>query len=75
MWYTTIMSVLTTALVIDTGVCVKPHHAAVSARISQRQPELSGPARVHAELQAQSLAACSGETQGPNTGMAHRNTD
>lgn len=54
---------------------VKPHHAAVSAHISQGQSELSGPARVHAKLEAQRLAARSGETQGSDSGMAHRNPD
>lgn len=54
---------------------VKSHHTAVSAHVSQRQSELSGPARVHAELKAQSLAARSGETQGSDSGMTHRNPD
>lgn len=57
------------------GVCMTAHHTAVSARVSQRQSELSGPARVHAELEAQSLAARSGEAQGPDPGVAHRHPD
>lgn len=54
---------------------VKSHHTAVSAHISKGQSKLSGPARVHAKLKAQRLAARSGETQGSDSGMAHRNPD
>lgn len=57
------------------GVRMKSHHTAVSARVSQRQSELSGPARVHAELQAQSLATCSWKAQGSYPGVRHGNAD
>lgn len=56
-------------------VYAKSHHTAVSAHIAQRQSKLSGPARVHAKLETQSLAARSWEAQGPDAGMAHRNPD
>lgn len=41
----------------QTSMRMEPHHTAVSARISQCQAELSGQVRVHAELQAQRVAA------------------
>lgn len=54
------------------GVCVCSHHAAGPAGVPQSQAELPGPARVHAELQPQSLAPCPGQTQRPDPGVTHR---